>query len=93
MDDNFSSFIWDHKTDRHMDGYNPETDMRFEVVENFRDPLTRQIREAVRIKQSVNHNSYTDTKGKSFPIHNLNRKSEFFAPQERRVAATAGGGN
>ena len=92
-DGKMSSFILDHKLDKHRDevDFDPKSDMKSTVLENFRDPLTRQIREAVRIKQAVEFNTYTDNREKSVHIFNLNRKTEYFAPQERRAEAGVGG--
>ena len=88
-----SSFILDHKLDKHRDdeNFDPKLDVKFSVLENFRDPITRQIREAVRIKQAVDFNTYTDNREKSVHIFNINRKTEYFAPQERRAEAGVGG--
>ena len=88
-----SSFILDHKLDkpRNDKNFDPKLDVKFTVLENFRDPLTRQIREAVRIKQAVDFNTYTDNREKSVHIFNLNRKAEYFVLQERRTEVGVGG--
>ena len=60
-----------------------ETDFKFEVIDTFRDPLSRQITEAVRIKQAIRSNIFQNNKGKTQKIVNLNRKMEVFVPRER----------
>ena len=78
-----SSFMFDHITEKHKNiKIDKLTDFKFEVVEGFRDPLTRQITEAVRIGQGQNGIFY-NPKGEGQNIYNLNRKSKVFAPRER----------
>ena len=76
--------MWDHKLDKHADNtIDVETDFKFEVIDTFRDPLSRQITEAVRIKQAMRSNIFQNNKGETQKIVNLNRKMEVFAPRER----------
>ena len=56
---------------------------KFEVVTGFRDPLTRQITEAIRIGQARDNRIFFNNKGESKIIMTLNRKSEVFSPRER----------
>ena len=78
-----SSFMFDHITWKHKNiKIDKLTDFKFEVVEGFRDPLTRQITEAIRIGQEQNGIFY---KPKGNNIYNLNKKSEVFSPRERFV--------
>ena len=50
-DDNMTSFIWDHKAEYHSDkDIDQIDDYRFEVVECFRDPLSRQLTEGNKNK-------------------------------------------
>ena len=57
--------MWDHRKTHHQgdQDINPEQDFKFTVLESFKDPFTRQIREAVRIKQATNSNIFTDHRG------------------------------
>ena len=47
-----SSFIWDHIVETHGGDLDlkPKRDFNFSVLATFKDPLTRQITEAVKIK-------------------------------------------
>ena len=75
--------MFDHITEKHNHvQIDKLTDFKFEVVKGFRDPLTRQITEAIRIGQEQNGIFY---KPEGNNIYNLNRKSEVFAPRERCV--------
>ena len=75
--------MFNHITEKHNNvQIDNLTDFKFEVVEGFRDPLTRQITEAVRIGKGQNGIFY-NPKGEGQNIYNLNRKSEVFAPRER----------
>ena len=76
--------MWDHKTEYHSDkDIDPIDDYRFEVVECYRDPLSRQITEAIRIKQGLGESKFYDKNGKIHEIKDMNRKFEAFAPRER----------
>ena len=77
--------MFDHITEKHNHvQIDKLTDFKFEVVKGFRDPLTRQITEAIRIGQGQNGKFYNpEAKGQN--IYNLNRKSEVFAPREKCV--------
>ena len=83
-DNEESSFMFDHKMDKHRDSViDKEMDFKFDVIENFRDPLTRQTSEAVRISMARENKIFYNNKGESRFIFSLNRKSEVFAPRER----------
>ena len=82
--DETSSFMWDYRLDKHADNtIDVKTNFKFEVIDTFRDPLSRQITEAVRIKQAMKSNIFQNNKGETYQIVNLNRKMEVFAPRER----------
>ena len=60
MEDKKSSFMWDHQMDVHQgsSAIHPETDFAFTVVTSFKDPLTRQIAEAVKIQRALDHGTF-----------------------------------
>ena len=79
-----SSFMWDHMKAKHPGEKTTDNDhFKFEVVTGFRDPLTRQITEAIRIGQARDDRIFYNNKGESKIIMTLNRKSEVFLPRER----------
>ena len=82
-DSELSSFMWDHKRDNHMDLDMSTNDFQFDIVGKFKDPMTRQIEEAVRIQHSLALEIHTDRTGKSRNIKSLNRKYEYFCPKKR----------
>ena len=57
---------------------------QFNVVSRHRDPLTREVYEAVRIQQALETGTITLGKADLHVIP-LNRKGEHFAPKERWV--------
>ena len=61
----------------------PETDFAFTVVTSFKEPLTRQIVETVKIQRALDHGTFESLMG-NIAINSLNRRSEHFAPQERK---------
>ena len=55
LDTEASSFMWDHHTNKHMgDTTDPLNDFKWTILDRMQDPMTRQIREAVRIEESLN---------------------------------------
>ena len=79
-----TSFMFDHHKEVHSnDVHDPINDFNFSVIDTFKDPLTRQLNEAIRIQHSMK-GIHTDLRGKKHPIVNLNRKIEYFAPRKRR---------
>ena len=52
-----SSWLWDHTVDRHMGviGQAPGSDFRFQLEGTFRDSLSRQLEESVRIEIVHHH--------------------------------------
>ena len=81
-----TSFILDHINDAHKDDPDvvPERDFNFSVISSFKDPLTRQITEAVKIRRALEKNTFLDPEGEAIQITSLNRKYEHFAPLVRR---------
>ena len=79
--------MWDHAKHQHPDDANidPDQDFRFEVFSTFKDPLTRQLTEAVMINRAAEHKTQTDKKHKEIRVNPLNRRYECFAPRERRI--------
>ena len=79
--------MWEHVRDMH-DGdinlQNPLQDFKFSLVSSHRDPLERQIKEAIRIKSAFSGAvSQSDFSKDLSNVKCLNRKGEYFAPIER----------
>ena len=66
-----SSVLWKHKENEHQD---EDMDMKMTITKKFRDPLSRQANEAVRI---------SNRNGKTGDL--LNSKSEFHHPPVGRI--------
>ena len=81
-----SSFIWDHFNARHKDDleFNPEKDIKFSVLSIFRDPMSRQLMEAVKIQRAQDKGTFQAQGEEVVQVLSLNRKYEHFAPQQRR---------
>ena len=85
-DDEKSSLIFDHMKDKHKKRViYKETNFMFEVVESFRDSLTKHITETVRVREGRVCKMFYNNKGEGKLIFNLNRKSQVFAPRKRFV--------
>ena len=84
-EDPLSSFMWDHRIECHRGDNNIDVDLdyKFDLIGSHRDPLTRQISEAVRIGQANNEGTYTENMGREITINSLNRKSEGFSHRDR----------
>ena len=78
-----SSWMMDHTDNVHPGTDMNKSDYEFSLITTYRDPLTRQIAEAIRINEALEYNKYTDNKGEIIEIRSLNRKGEHFAPRER----------
>ena len=61
----------------------PLKDFRFEKVSSHRDPLNRQIEEAIRINQALEQKTLLARSGYIQKVNSLNRKEEHFAPRKR----------
>ena len=75
--------MWDHSSLVHggvRDYYN---DYKFKPLSSHRDPLSRQITEAVRISKAINSGVHMNDRYEEIPVLSLNRKGECFAPLER----------
>ena len=81
IEDSTSSWMWDHTLIDHAGeiGSEPHQDYHFHLVSNHRDPMTRQITEALRIEKSLGGN-ITSKSGKQTSVKSLNRRGEHFAP-------------
>ena len=77
--------MWSHLQDSHPDQENIDTlrDFKFSVLSKHRDPLSRQLEEAVRISNGLDRKVHTDSKGIETKITCLNSKEDAFAPQIR----------
>ena len=79
-----TSWMWDHHSVIHGSDYPVNSDnFQFETLKTFKDPLTRQIEEANRIKLALNNNKHEDITGSQIPIVSLNRKHEYFQSRQR----------
>ena len=76
--------MWDHIQLAHSEqtSLDPANVFKFSLVSGHRDPLERQIMEAIRIEKSFT-GVMTNSKGQQFPVVSLNRRGEHFAPRER----------
>ena len=78
LDRETSSFMWDHHIDKHEnDTIDPNNDFKWKVLDIMKDPMTRQIREAVRIEDALNKGIILTHEGHR-KIENLNRKEKHF---------------
>ena len=82
-DSDLTSFMWDHKKENHSDLDMTNSDFQFNIINRFKDPMTRQVEEAVRIQHSLALGIHTDKTGKLKNIKSLNRKFEYFCPKKR----------
>ena len=83
--DKKSSWMWDHMVQKHGSprDIDPLKDFRFEKVSSHRDPLNRQIEEAIRINQALEQKTLLARSGYIQKVNSLNRKEEHFAPRKR----------
>ena len=79
------SWMWSHMKASHPDQDNIDIrrDFKFSILSRHRDPLSRQLEEAVRISNGLDREIHTDRKGLEIKISCLNGKEEAFAPQVR----------
>ena len=77
--------MWDHMVQKHGSprDIDPIKDFRFEKVSSHRDPLNRQIEEAIRINQALEQKTLIARSGYIQKVNCLNRKEEHFAPRKR----------
>ena len=80
-----TSWMWDHLLEAHgpNPNINPVQDFSFNLFQTFKDPMSRQLSEAVRIQVALNQGKHQGKDGSSKPIVSLNRKNEFFCQRKR----------
>ena len=80
-----TSWMWDHLLEAHgpQPNINPGQDFSFNLFQTFKDPMSRQLSEAVRIQVALNQGTHQGKDGSSNPIISLNRKNEFFCQRMR----------
>ena len=80
-----SSWMWDHQREAHPSAENqdPVQDYKFYIIGRHRDPLTRQLEEAIRITRALDSGQAPDMRGNLQPTNCLNRRGESFAPRVR----------
>ena len=87
--DKLSSFMWDHTVLAHggVPSENPEDEFQFRITGSFKDPLTREQEEAVRIIFMIEKGNIKGERGEGMApagvITNLNRKEEHFLPLKK----------
>ena len=79
-----SSWMWDHNISAHNGemSNDPAEDFKFNVIRRYKQPMERQIAEALRIEQAMNGS--VGEGNKRILCQSLNRKFEHFAPIQRR---------
>ena len=85
LEEESSSWMDDHYKACHPDveGTNPDNDFKFQILSNHRDPLSRQLEEAIRINNALETGLAIDRSKKKVCINSLNRRGEAFAPYQR----------
>ena len=80
-----TSWMWDHLKSTHgsLTNKNPHEDFSFDVISSHKDPMTRQIMEAVRIQKALGNGTHVGHKGSKHSIISLNRKNEYFMQRKR----------
>ena len=80
-----SSFMWDHIKNEHgeVPDINIHDDFHFKILQRHKDPLTRQLSEAIRIEEALFNKTHHDEKGNKIKIKCLNRKEEHFKARKR----------
>ena len=76
VQDPLSSWMLDHSEGFH-GGPSPN------LLSTYRDPMSRQENEAVRINRALDHEVHTTARWKDVLVTSLNRRGECFAPIER----------
>ena len=78
-----SSFMWDHHINEHPDDQiDPDSDFSWRLLDRMKDPMTRQIRESVRIEDALFRGIHHTHQGLR-KIISLNRKEEHFQARKR----------
>ena len=80
-----TSWMWDHAVSNHAGVISPDLadDYQFTVQGSFRDCLSRQLDEAVRIRMAENHRRVVRDRGEGVggTFVMLNRKDEHYQPK------------
>ena len=96
IEDEKTGFMWKHMKKMHREVLNAMTvenidearnHFKFTLTGNFRDPLTRQIMEKVRIRRALKGQTFDREKGHKFQqkIEGcMNSKEESFAPYDQK---------
>ena len=58
--------------------------MKFSVLSTFRDPMSKQLMEAVKIQRAQDRGTFLAKGEEVIQVLSLNKKYEQFAPQQRR---------
>ena len=87
-EDQVSSWMWEHSKEAHGGPNEFSKDYTFDVITNYRDPLSRQVAEALRIQRALNYGKHTESNGKEVQVISINRKGDFFSPLERNSYGT-----
>ena len=77
--------MWDHIQMTHPSSLNGNVTDEFswEVISTFKDPMTRQITEAVVIQTALGKGTLLKGRESEIPIVSLNRKNEYFLQRKR----------
>ena len=77
--------MWDHKMEDHSNdlSMDPVKDFNFSILRRHRDPMTRQLEEAVRVTRALECKIHTDKKNINIDVISLNRRGETFEPNRR----------
>ena len=79
--------MWDQQKEAHLSApiQDPIKDYRFYIIGRHRDPLTRQLEEAVRITKALDSGKAPDRRGNLRDTNCLNRRGQSFAPRVRWI--------
>ena len=75
----------DHNLEKHPGDTIDHSNFKFSIVSSHKDPLTRQVTEAVRILQATDNKIFTESDNAEILVKPLNRRLEHFAPRERII--------
>ena len=80
-----SSWMADHYWDYHRNESlpDPDKDYSFQVIGTHRDPLSRQLEEAIRINKALDTGILIDRRNEESKVKSLNRRGETFAAYKR----------
>ena len=77
--------MWDHVREVHGENHsvNVRNDFNFALVERHKDPMSRQLNESVRIRESIHKNIHYNYKNEKISVKSMNRKNEYFMARSR----------